>query len=153
MYKQDQSGSKVFLFFFLVFSKHQKSCSQEDDHNARGAIEKGMPVRFGRLLTSPSQCFWSFTLRCYKFTVETTTQQSQLFKKSINKSGFFQHWYLNHSQSIKLVPHDFGFCSVRTSGDLSLVAYRSLDTASSPKGCHSLSFPPHHHTVSRFFCY
>lgn len=27
----------------------------------------------------------------------------------------------------------------------------SLDTASSPKGCHSLSFPLHHHTVLRFY--
>lgn len=36
-----------------------------------------------------------------------------------NKSGFFLHRYLNHSQSIKLDPHDFDFCSVLTSRGLS----------------------------------
>lgn len=86
-----------------------------------------------------SVTFRSLTLRCFKFTVRATTQQSQRFeKKERNKSGFFLHRYLNHSQLIKLdPPTTLTFVVV----GLSLVASRSVDTASSPEGCDSLSRP------------
>lgn len=70
-----------------------------------------------------------------------TTKPAIWKKKTRHKSGFFLHWYLNHSQSIKLEPHNFDFCSVLTSRGLSFMASCSLNIASSPKGCHSLSFP------------
>lgn len=110
--KRISPGPKHFVFsLFFFFLKAPQSLTE----TRWSKVFKVLSEIQARSIFS-SVTFRSLTLRCFKFTVRATTQQSQRFeKKERNKSGFFLHRYLNHSQLIKLDPphFDFDFCSCR----------------------------------------